>query len=475
MPDLVTNVHADNGHTLVAALFAQWDQQGIRACIWKSADRWQEGIDGTTDFDILVPAQDVDRARQVLMDEGWIPVDAEAWRTFPGLFDYIAFVSGACLHVHLHAAITSGEKLTKTLRPPLTDLYLRHLQHGYPPTITAELEFVLLVVRTVLKISWLDIAGALRRRSAAAVYRNYTRELDQVRQRCRRDRIQSLLEEPELQSLPGHLVLQAHDDLASLRMAQRKALRRAIATWRIRPTAGTGPLRFVLRRAGRFGKTLPFQGISIGICGPDGSGKTTTTEALRKVLSRQLRVEKYYLGGNLKQPGKLRGTVMKGILVPYLALRKACRLLRWNGWVAGLERWYANTDRRLTRGEKLRRVQAAEQAARTGSVVLFERYPLFHPYGDDMQPTLHPNGPRCPDILVLLDVAEATAIERRPDDDPETLRNKIQAFRQFAVQPSNSKQLLVFNESVSLQERVGATLDAVMAVLTERARRTPRR
>ena len=120
-------------------------------------------------------------------------------------------------------------------------------------------------------------------------------------------------------------------------------------------------------------------------------------------------------------------------------------------------------------------MQAAEQAARTGSVVLFERYPLFHPYGDDMQPTLHPNGPRCPDILVLLDVAEATAIERRPDDDPETLRNKIQAFRQFAVQPSNAKQLLVFNESVSLQERVGATLDAVMAVLTERARRTPRR
>lgn len=126
----------------IRVLFSAMRSAEVDLCIWKSADRWADGLTGKTDIDVLVAEGQIDKARAVMLEEGWIPAHAESWRRFDGLHDYFSFVDGRGLHIHLHERIVAGEKMVKSLRPPLNALYFENLQHpgAYPPFVRAELE-----------------------------------------------------------------------------------------------------------------------------------------------------------------------------------------------------------------------------------------------------------------------------------------------------------------------------------------------
>jgi hypothetical protein len=477
----VTIVPEDNGGMCaerVRRLFAAFARNSVRVCVWKSSDRWDDGVTGRTDIDLLVGKDQFARAADRLIDEGWIPVEAESWRSFPDVLDFIAFEAGECLHLHLHARIVSGEKMIKSLRPPLTDLYLRHTpSDSYPPFVKAELEFIVLILRVALKISLLDIAGAIKRRSRIALYRYYIDEYHVLRRRCDRAEIARLLGEPELRGLPGNVILAAYDDLGSLGIAGRRAIRRALAGWRDvgwpGVLAGTLWRRF-LRRWQGVGKRMPFPGLSIAVCGPDGSGKTTLVGVLRKGIARQLRVRCLYMGGNMSQPGRVRGFVMWTLWCPYLVLRKVAKIIRWERAVSRIEALYSGLDSLLMRAEKRRRLVSARKILSQREIVLFERFPLFFPYGDDMADSVHEhdggNG-WGPDLLVLLDVDEATAMSRRPEDDRETLRRKVAAFRRFRDDPGNiGHEVIVLDAGAPVAANAAAVLDRMADRLSARAR-----
>ena len=466
----------------VQRVFERWAEANVRSVVWKSADRWSDGIAGKTDFDILVEPEAISAAMDVLVAENWIPVDAEPWRTFPGLFDFVTFEGTRCLHIHLHERIVSGEKTTKSLRPPLTELYLQSTrEHAPAPIVRPELEFVLLIVRIVLKISWIDILGAIKRRSAFAVYRNYLSEYQPLRDECERSAVAGVLAAPELNPLPADLILASYDDLASLGWRERRALRRAIRTWRAFDLPGARPYALVRgcqRRLAGVGKRLPFAGVAIAVCGPDGSGKTTLVRELQEVLGQQLRVRRLYMGGNLQQPGKLRWLVMWGSWLPYMLARKACKIVGLTRAVAALESAYQGLDRRLMRGEKRRRLRSAGKAVERGEIVLFERYPLFHPFGDDMNPSVHlPPIPEAkqPDILVLLDIDPETAFARRANEPRDLLTGKVNAFRHFANQNlRESIAVRVLADGAPVDANVATVLSELVVLLAERAGRTRR-
>lgn len=462
----------------VALLFERMARDGVSLCVWKSADRWEDGLAGKTDIDVLVAEGQIGKARALMVEEGWIPARAESWRRFDGLHDYFTFVEGRGLHIHLHERIVAGEKMVKSLRPPLTTLYFQHLKQpgAYPPFVAPELELVLFLVRTAMKVSWIDIAGAIRRRSARAVYRNYQREYDLLREQCDPKRIEQLLQDERLACLPPRLILDACGDIARMGWRERRTLRRAVAPWREMGMLGAWLptlLRGCRKRLEGVGKRLPFQGISLAICGPDGSGKTTTAKAVHKLLGRHVKVRHFYMGGNMAQPGRLRRVVMKLLWWPYLVLRKGSKLLGYSGGVALLESAYKRLNLRLMWGEKRRRLSQARRAVACGEVALFERYPLFYPYGDDMASSVHDaDGVSVlPDLLVFLEVEPELVLQRREGDDKSVLIEKVRAFRQHREQYQLlGAEVLVLRGDASIEQNVAQISDAIDALLAARAK-----
>src|SRR5690606_32698256 len=154
---------------------------------------------------------------------------------------------------------------------------------------------------------------------------------------------------------------------------------------------------------------------------------------------------------------RLRGFVMKALWWPYLILRKVSKLSSLGGAAVCVENAYRQLNLSLMRGEKLKKLRQANATIERGEVALFERYPLFHPFGDDMAETVHSSDDlkQWPDILVLLDVDEGTVAARRDEDDQDVLRSKVAAFREFREAGNiASRRTLVLRGDAPLSENV---------------------
>lgn len=462
----------------VGRLFARLRLEKVPLCVWKSADRWLEGLDGRTDIDILVAEDRVHEAHAIMVSEKWIPAIAEPWRRFDHLYDYLSFEDGRCLHIHLHTRIVAGEKMVKSLRPPLAEFYVEHIKDplSYPPFVAPELEMVLFLLRTTLKISLVDIAGAFRRGSARAVFRNYQAEFESLRERCDPGCLEGFLQEKPLEFLPKTVMLNASRDIARLGWKERRELRRHMKAWRV-SNAWSHCLTFAWRASQKrwegTGKLLPFPGISLAICGPDGSGKTTTVDALQKHLSRHFRVSRFYMGSNMQHSDMLRGVVMKALWWPYLLLRKGCKVIGNSFGVRLLESAYNRLDQGFVHNQKRRRLERADRATKAGQIVLFERFPLFYPFGDDSAKGLHGVSvtPNAPDLFVFLDVDPSLLLKRRGVDSADILLRKQREFRAYRCeQQSQNKRLLAMRGDAPLDDNVSEILSALNELLSQRAR-----
>ena len=452
------------------SLFESWEEAGIRVCIWKSADRWQEGLEGKTDFDLLLAPHDLTEAKEILIRHGWLPVIAESWRSFDGLSDYVSLKDQGNHHIHLHTQIASGEKLIKSLRPPLTELYLNETRQAYPPFVSSELEFIIFIVRVIVKLNWIDRLGAVRRRSSSSLYRNYVKEYKPLRDAVDLPSLQKLLRHPELGALPTDVILTAYEDLTLVNWRARRELLKAIAPWRI--TSGLSAKWAALKRSHAkrkygVGKHLETPAVTIAVCGADGSGKTTLTDALQKHLSRHLKVSRFYLGSNILYAERRRRFIYRIFWPPYLVIRKLFKILNLKSAQSSIEGLFTRFNESLVRQEKALRLGTAARAALEGHIVLFERYPLFTPFGDDLTPSLTQE---MPDLLVMLDVSETTALDRREDDPEEDIKAKVVVFRDTATRlQAEGERVLICSENESVEERVAKIVNAMDDLLVTRA------
>lgn len=125
----------------------------------------------------------------------------------------------------------------------------------------------------------------------------------------------------------------------------------------------------------------------------------------------------------------------------------------------------------MVRRQKLRRLRTAGIDSCQGKTVLFERYPLFYPFGDDHQPSLHNGAISLPDVLVLLEISESTALLRRAKDRADVISAKVRAFSEVVADlKSCGTRVLVCAESDSVETRVITIVDALDEVFSERAR-----
>jgi thymidylate kinase len=197
-------------------------------------------------------------------------------------------------------------------------------------------------------------------------------------------------------------------------------------------------------------------GLTIGLVGADGSGKSTLTEMTSRWLGWKLESRCYYLGS--KEPSRRS----RALYVLFRALRRGHRecseTLGRNARTADVVR--AGRDlalglHHLSIGrDRRRRYERARRDANGGTVVLFDRFPLEHLRTDDTHRLLDgPQfatavGPACnraaralvaaeerlyrrfvlPDQLVVLHVSPRVAVARKPDHEFATLETKGRAI-----------------------------------------------
>ena len=79
----------DAGEASIKRFLLEINKETVKVCVWKSSDRWDEGIAGTTDVDLLVAPDFFEIAVKNLKDNRWFQVTAEPWRRFDGVVDLV--------------------------------------------------------------------------------------------------------------------------------------------------------------------------------------------------------------------------------------------------------------------------------------------------------------------------------------------------------------------------------------------------
>ena len=448
-------------------VFEAWDAGDVRSCVWKSADRWQDGVTGRTDVDVLIDPSGAAAASRILCEQGWLPVRAEAWRRFPGVTDFLFTSAGVIQHLHVHENIVTGEKLTKSLRPPLTELYLASRAAEFPPIVSPALELSLLIPRIIIKLNLIDYLGALRRRKGAAVFRRYVGEYRLLKAQCTRADFEAMLDTEELAQLPKADMAMAYDDLETLPWSAQRRIAAAVAPWRV----GNPAQRLIAtlqrsrdKRKNGVGKRLPYPGLNIAIIGPDGSGKSSLAAALVAKLGRHYDVERFYLGTNRLEAGWRRRLWRSMTWWPHLVVRKGLEIVGAKSLREGWERRYLAVDASLARRDKMEKLAAIPTLVQAGGLAICERYPLFAPYGDDATPSIDAPSP---DLIIRIDADLEEIQRRRPQDDPNLLAAKLAAFQTFAAR----EPTLSLASTATVAEWVTEIADVVHARLQQRGER----
>jgi thymidylate kinase len=186
-------------------------------------------------------------------------------------------------------------------------------------------------------------------------------------------------------------------------------------------------------------------GLTVGLVGSDGSGKSTVTAEVATWLGWKVDTRVVYLGS--KSPSRRS----RWSYTVFRALRRSGRV----PWLRDVVR---ATHEVAIAGDRARRAAEGRAAASRGSVVFFDRYPMTALSDATEHQVL--DGPRIgrvvpadgrvvrrlgrierrryeglglPDVLVFLLVSPEVAAGRKPDHRPEVLAAKTTAAEELAA------------------------------------------
>jgi thymidylate kinase len=293
--------------TLVRALCDALAEESIDYCHWKSNDVLDRSACGDNDLDLLVRRGHLPRLVEILSRLRFKRAEAPPHGKMPGVLDFYGLDEGTgkLVHVHAHGQLIVGDDRTKSYRIPLERALLASASRGgLFRTPAAEIEFVVFVLRMILKHStWDAILHRFSRLSAAE-----RRELEHLGSSIRDDALQRVLVD-DASFLDAGLF---HDCVGALRpdaalwyrvrcgARLQRALRPCARRSHLADVALKAWRRLALalrRRLGLRPRTrLSSGGAMIAVVGGDGSGKTTLVEALYRWLARDFDVRLVHLG-----------------------------------------------------------------------------------------------------------------------------------------------------------------------------------
>ena len=446
-PDVVTGAEPLG---LISALCETLDRHAIRYCHWKSTDALDRSCSGENDLDLLVAERDIPVFEASARTLGFREAIAPAPQRLPGVRHLYGLdeASGHLVDVHLHERLVLGDDATKNYRLPIEDAYLRTVTRRDPFMVPdSELEFAVFVLRMMIKHGSPE-AIASGRGSLSRAARDELRALEDATDPGTRWRSVH----HTIPAVDRALLLRCLDTFEPTRTIPARIrvwreLERRLAIYERRPRASDVWLQVSRRLIGRTRRLMHRRrrgrmaggGSVIAIVGSDGSGKSTTTDALGRWLDPVCTVGRLHLG---KPPRS----------ASWIAVRAAMHAGRRLGLTAtappvptGAVATTAEPSvprlvmDLLTTRDRLRAARRARRSADRGVVVLCDRYPLDQlsvdgPRGARADGSLGPTSRRIvarerrlaqrippPDVVVVLAVAPEVARRRRPDADPAVI------------------------------------------------------
>lgn len=374
---------------LVADLATALDEAGVQYCHWKSNTTLDEAVSGETDLDLLISGAQIREFKAVLGRLGFASASRRHVKDAPGTAHYFGYdrESDRFVHVHAHTELVLGHDRSKNYRLPIEEAYLASSRTDTVlPTPTPEFEYLVLVIRLVLKhavldeIVWTGLRG--RRAGPSASER---RELEDLQTRAEREAVDELIEE-HLPYVGLELFDRARpvvEGSASLgeTLSVARAMQAALATHARTPAVADAGVRVwrrislsVKRRVGAVrGFKLEGGGALIAILGGDGAGKSTALGELGDWLGGDFDVTSVHLG---KPPWSLTTYVVRATLkvLTGLGLLKEIELDDDTRGPMEYRRlvWLACQGR-----DRYLEYRRARRAADRGTIVLSDRFP--HP------------------------------------------------------------------------------------------------
>ena len=301
-------------------LFQELDRQSVDWCSWKSNEHLAEGLDGRTDLDLLFYECDRTKVTKVLRQFGFILFRAPAYRSYPGVIDYISvdINNGRILHIHAHFLLTLGEKNLKSYVFPWNDIILKNkIPSDIADNIyiaSPDIEMVSLLIRESVKIRWRDLTKAKIKKSSFGG-KGFWQEFNWLKERITSEYILTFsidLSDEKTAQLIQEIIdtkpsftnmgtLKSHiHSIAIERDWKRMSSRFSIyCAWKNEITniltRIAEKIRFnqtyIIRR-----RVIPNEGLIVAFMGADGSGKSTVTQQIISDWQHKIDIQHIYFG-----------------------------------------------------------------------------------------------------------------------------------------------------------------------------------
>lgn len=438
---------------------------------WKSNSHLNAALNGDTDIDLLVSQQDAQHFRKITLEHGFKQMISPPEKQFPGLEDYLGFdpESGRLIHLHVHYRLVIGKQYAKNYHLPLEECLLDSHQILEGVKISSvEWELALLIVRALLKIK--DRKFILSTIGLSSIIpEDIIIELGYLIPKIDSQKLKDVIDQSR-RILPEKIIMDFLNiwEIGNLSTFDLFFLKRRLVQWikkYQRYPRWQAALKIWIASVKRvfpwwqsYRKRMANGGLSIALIGPDGAGKTTYSEIIRRWLSWKLDVSPLYMGS--KQPSwstRLLSFFPK-ISGKLLSIVSTIMSSDENVFV----RFFRMIDQSIISifavalaRDRSRRFHIGCQIANQGRIVLYDRFPLKEIYYAMDGPRIDPKwkGVRgklgnierkyfgeitLPDYSIILHVDVNEAMKRKPNHNLEIIKLKCEAVQTLKRQANPS-------------------------------------
>ena len=440
------------------------NRSGIKYCHWKSNSHLDRSFESLCDFDLLVAHDDAPKFVSLLRAFSFHQKFSSANYVYPGFEDYLGFdeSSGKILHFHIHYKLIIGKKNEKNYRIPIEQLILdTAIPHDTFPirVILPEIEFILLIIRSLLKLSF-DSRTMRRILLKRKIFpQNVLDEFEYLSDKIDSDRFHNYCTDffSDLPWLFKVFCSKPPDRISLLWLIMaRYRLRRSLRNFEIYRGSQFTSQRKIRRLAARNNMSwLNNGGVSIAFVGIDGAGKSTTIALIKSWLGGKLSVQSYYMG-------LPKGDFVWEFLRVFYRVFKKLKMNWLSNKLSILRNIYSATV-------KYKTFLNSEMAKNQGNIVLFDRYPLKdlwdfdepidgptiqnHPFWQTIERKYYERI-KTPDCLFVLLTDHADAINRKSEHKSTYKQSQIKKKNKAIVQlaKSNTNYLIPINSSRNREE-----------------------
>lgn len=296
---------------VINKLLLDLNSNEIDYCHWKSNEHLDASMNAETDLDILFNKSQKQKVVEILESNGFHLFEAVWYKKYSGIVDYIGFdeETGKIIHLHTHFNLDMGEVGIKSYSLPWEDTILdtKIFNSEYNIyTSLPEVEFLLLVVRTALKLDPIDYrlnGTTIKHFDIEAEWLYQRTELEEIKiisNQLLGEKTTGLIAEIRLnEKYDKKLFFTLRKQLKSHFSDNRVLSRYRVNQLKIIKIYGRLKRRFARKlnlKVRNLRRTLPNEGVVVSLMGCDGAGKSTQTELITNELSKKVDVLFMYMG-----------------------------------------------------------------------------------------------------------------------------------------------------------------------------------